>query len=291
VTEESQVATNTYKRRQAESFAFVGGGPDGWRVSTVRNVRTSLSPKGQQITRPEFDIPAYRWVTPYSDMHPEARGGGAYCELCGWAGIVDIWYIQNDSKWLIMQVGSVCVNTFMGAEFTAKTVRKFRENKLRIAYDGWRDGAVVEINKRGTGASQWLSYSLYQFKQKIIKSYPETTSSRVILNIFKKARTFNLPIPAEVLPDQTAEQTVGPDFGKKDTPRQGPTYSQTKQTNGVKVWVGAGLREQATQTPSPRPVQQYLTMIDRGQIFVKVAGAWVKAIKSATGVWMPQGAI
>lgn len=211
-------------------------------------------------------------------MHPEVRGGGTLCELCGWEGIVNIWYIQNDTARLYMRVGSVCVDTFMGAQYTAKTVKIFKETRLRNAYAAWRDSALTAIEthkERG----YWLPGPYYQLKQRITKAEPMTTSSRKIVNIFKKARELSIPIPFGVLPDQTPEETEGPTFRAP----QPVTYGQRKRTNGVKVWVGTGTRA----AESPRPAQSYRLKFDAGQMFAQVGTRWVKAVKNAAGVWEP----
>lgn len=275
VSEITQVATPTYKRRQKESFEFVGGGPTGWRASPILNVTSA----GSQI---EFDIPpTYREVKPYEQMHPEAAGGGTLCELCGWEGIVEIWYIQEDNRRLFMRVGSVCVDTFMGAKFTAKTVKIFKETKLRNAYTAWRQSALAAIMTHDHG--YWLPRPYYQLKIKITKSEPETTSSRIITNIFKKARELNIPIPADILPDQTPEETEGPTFRAP----QPTNYGQVKQTNGVKVWLGQGAQQQAAQASQPKPTQTYRLRFDAGRMLALVGESWVPAVKSIAGVWTP----
>jgi hypothetical protein len=132
------------------------------------------------------------------------------------------------------------------------------------------------------------------------KSEPRTTSSRVIVNIFKKARDLYIPIPTGVLPDQTPEQTVGT-FKVQSTVSVDTLVSTRGLVQGIKsamegwpqnpdgskTFLGVGLRQMAA-APARAITQLYRTCYDRGTMKVFVSEQWVKAIKNAEGIFVPE---
>lgn len=191
-----KVIKDEYRARQQDSFNRIGGGPTGWYACEIEDIL----PNGQVIYMIHKD---YIVVMPYTDTFGP-REEGLQCELCGhW--IIYRHPIENDKLRRRMDVGSECVDNFMGAGYVTKQVKKFRETKLRVAYGEWRQTGIAECNKRSEHGT-WLEYPYWKFRSKLEKSLPENMSARKIVNIFKKAKELAIPIPEGILTEPKTEE-------------------------------------------------------------------------------------
>jgi hypothetical protein len=206
------VNVHVYKSIQRENFARVNTLPQEWRPCEIRDI---VNANGKESII--FDIPdGYQVVTPHSDsLSADDRfllqsvfqsnkicgvGCVASCELCG-HGIKYQFPLRNDTKKLLMYVGSVCVNTFMNAKYVQETIIKFKETKLRRTVNSWKRLAVMEIwsnpeFKENTYGERIL-YEYWKFAKKLQGIDVEMFTSRKLVNILREAKGLKINIPLE----------------------------------------------------------------------------------------------
>lgn len=242
------VKSKGYRARQQTTFEFLGTTSAMWKACAVKAIMPIVGSK--QDGQPIFDIPVgYKVVNPFSEANGVAGGG---CELCGHP-IENFFPIKCDAKQIIMYVGSECVNNFMGAGFTSKQIRKFKEDKLRADFKVWVPKAVAELDghtvtKTNSYGSKygWLNEPYYSLRQTLRKDSAENLSktwgSKKIKNCFKNARAMGLAIPDGIIePVKPGEETLAMRPEVRPTVQASPrlSFSQmvaARLVKEVKVW-------------------------------------------------------
>jgi len=225
VTVETIIA-NRYRARQMDTFRFLQTTPADWRMCEIK----SIDMLGNII----WEVPAdFRFVLGFSAIHPDDTAHG--CELCGHP-IIYPYPIRCDRLKIVMNVGSDCVNNFMGAGYTTKQVKIFKETRLRKIFQNWilsaynyctqqREGSFVptenphairctlcnsrilntpeNIQSHKGGCRSYLARRMperfYRYRQKISKmDSVQKISSRKIMNALNEARTLGIPLTTEM---------------------------------------------------------------------------------------------
>ena len=188
--------SNHYKSVQAESFAMFDTVADDWEVCEIN---------GLVAGRPNYKIP-YKTVLAHSrNMVAREFIEGFTCELCGHP-ILNLHYIQCDDKEICLCVGSDCVNTFKGAEFTEKAEKRFREEQTRQMFEEWFTDAWVEFNKMQRGWMGGKTYTYYKELRNIKRhvdgwtgtyqvTNPSELTTRKLLGIMKRGAKYDLVLP------------------------------------------------------------------------------------------------
>jgi hypothetical protein len=295
-----------YLARQKDSFMELGGGPQGWRPAPLEGIEHRYSPGDTlRMGKPQiiyhFAIPAdYNEVYPYSaiivrkhnadpdnadnQMNIQQLNHDVYCQLCGWAPLVNHWPILNDKRRLVVQVGSECVENFMGAGYLTKEVKKFRATKFREAFDSWIEGAQEECeshrgpsykNKWGSMQAGWLPEEYFFFEKKLGKLEAKTLTTRKIVNIFKAAYELKLTIPG------VAAQMIGlPD-----------AITVRKVVEAPKSPTPVEQKPSAPPAPVvPTGPKQFQRTRSHGSIVeLEVAQGWVEAnFNKESRLWVPK---
>ena len=204
---------HVYKNIQRENFGRLNTLPQEWTPCEILDI---VSKNGKDSIL--FNIPSgYKTVNPYSDslsvedLHliqsvfqsNAIRGEGfqASCELCG-HGVKNQFPIKNDSKKLLMWVGNVCVDTFMGAEYVREVIIKFKETKIRKIVNVWKPLAILDIwenpefqEKHDTTR---LVYKYWKFVNELeFKTNTKTLTTRKLINVLRAAKSLKINIPKE----------------------------------------------------------------------------------------------
>jgi len=204
IVKEIKVETkNDFRGIQMKSFEAVGTTPSEWKPVEIKSIEES---EGEVFIHFKFPV-GYKEVSPIFLVHPESKktleniqqtafGMGSsqeltptytdICRLCGHP-IKYPFYIQNDKRKLIMQVGSTCVNIYGGARYTKKMIKVFKDNEIRKKFREWKDHAIEECNRHKVSErSIYIEYPFWKLREKIIKTDPEKTTSRKLKNLMEK---------------------------------------------------------------------------------------------------------
>ena len=202
--------TSRYKSVQAENFAKNNTVADQWEVCEIT---------GFQEGRPVYNI-QYKLVAGWSLNNLKAGyfGDLANCELCGHP-IMNLHYIECEDSEICMLVGSDCVNTFKGAQFTEKLEKEYREKRIRKMYDEWFPQAWKEFKEiycrknypnwndgvRYDSRKQWNYYKEIRDINRSLNGYtgitltknPKHMSIRKLLGIMMRGAILGLTLPEE----------------------------------------------------------------------------------------------
>jgi hypothetical protein len=197
----------SYKKRQADSFAYLETNANEWRACEISGIN--------QITGEiHFQIPGYTIVKPITDRLPAdqlarlqdqlaasdwAKG---LCELCG-ALIKVPNPIRHDGKKYVMFIGSECVKNYTKAGREYKQKKKdFLDKQMQEQFKNWVPQAIQEVWNKGLDRERHFRPGYYKLKQTLEKAREEADelSSRKIRNLYKKADAFGINVPPEYLP-------------------------------------------------------------------------------------------
>ena len=173
---------NSYRAIQMETFASLHTTPSDWTPCEIKDV-FDLPNGGEEVI---YIFPDGYTEVPHNQF--DESTGGLRCQLCGHP-ITYTHFIQCDSKQLILQVGSECINTYHGAHYTDKMIKTFKDNRIREQYRIWRGHIITDIETHTRPNSTWLPYDLFKLKQKILKTDALKTTSRKLSNLMKKGNT------------------------------------------------------------------------------------------------------
>lgn len=172
-----EVRNRSYHAIQMATFESLGTTPRDWVMCEIEDVFDTG--RGREVV---FVIPENYTEIPHTRF-PEVLHY-LNCQLCGHP-IIYPYFIQNDAKKLVLQVGSECVNTYHGAHYTQQVIKIFLDNRIRQTYRGWRDLALQEIDSHRNG-NRWLPRQHWLLWKKIMNTNDMTSTSRVIANLMKK---------------------------------------------------------------------------------------------------------
>ena len=168
----------SYRAIQMQTFESLGSIPKDWVMCKIRDVFTG--PNGlEEVT---FFFPEGYTEIPHTRFHETTS---SRCQLCGHP-IVRHFFLQNDQKKLILQVGSECVNTYVGAGYTEKAIKIFKDNRIRQNFRIWREKALAEIEKHRQ-SNHWLPFEYFQLQKKINKLDDLKSTCRVLFNLMNKS--------------------------------------------------------------------------------------------------------
>ena len=167
----------SYRAIQMQTFEALGSVPQDWKMCEIKDVTRGAD--GYDIV--DFIFPEGYTEVPHTRFHETTS---SRCQLCGHP-IARLFYLQNDQKKLILQVGSECVNTYVGAGYTEKAIKVFKDNRIRQNFRIWREKALDEIYKRKQ-ISGWLPYEFYQLQKKLQKVDDLKSTCRVLFNLMNK---------------------------------------------------------------------------------------------------------
>lgn len=193
---EKKKNTNPYRAKQYNTFQFLGTTPSMWVMCEVDDIIINEEyPTGLE---PIFSIPrGYRQVEPIyeqfgKDIFLKTNKYGYNCQLCG-HDIVWLYPISCSSKKIFMYVGSECVNNFMGAEYTTKTIKEYHHNMTRQKLSECVPDLVTQCNNHATG-NGWLEEPYYSFRKKLYKLQENFSefSHRKLINVLNKAKEIGL---------------------------------------------------------------------------------------------------
>lgn len=134
----------TYQQRINANMQYMGSDTSEWSAVEVTGFKLVENEKGEMIEMPTFSFPAGYKKAP--TLFPSSNEP-MNCELCGKMNIKTAYHIKNDSKKLIMLVGSECVTHF-GEGRSGK--QNLRDSKLKLAMllDADLIEFASELNKR-----------------------------------------------------------------------------------------------------------------------------------------------
>lgn len=175
---------NKYRAKQADTFKYLSTDKTQWEMCEV----IGIVPNGYL-----FDIPSnYKEVRPttermtYEERLTYEAIGMFPCELCGHP-IIHQYPIKCDDKRIFMNVGSTCINKFMGAGYVTKSITHYVMTQLRQKLQKAIPNMLSYIESKAD-SNGWLDRELWEFKNKLNKiSEIDTLSKIKIQNIFKKA--------------------------------------------------------------------------------------------------------
>jgi hypothetical protein len=160
-----------------QTFEALGSVPQDWKMCEIKDVLRGAD----GLDDVTFIFPEGYIEVPHTRFHETTS---SRCQLCGHP-IVRHFFLQNDQKKLILQVGSECVNTYVGAGYTEKAIKIFKDNRIRQNFRIWREKALDEIHKRKQ-ISGWLPYDFYLLQQKLKKVDDLKSTCRVLFNLMNK---------------------------------------------------------------------------------------------------------
>lgn len=114
------------------------------------------------------------------------------CNLCGHI-IKNLYYIQNDSKKLVMLVGSSCVESFKLAQKGIEAYKIYVEKQTKEEFDlfvkklrDWNNNRI-KVFIMQSGKNEWLPYNMYSMKEEL-KDYKmkKINTTRKMKNFIKK---------------------------------------------------------------------------------------------------------
>lgn len=190
-TEKTKVKGNPYRAKQASTFQFLGTTPEMWQMCDIFDlVINEEYPTGLE---PSYTIPkGYHKVEPiYEQFGLLENQLGYNCQLCG-HDILWLYPIKCASKKIFMFVGSECVNNFLGAGYTIKTIREYHHNMTRQKLGECLPDLVTQCNNHEVKG--WLDEPFYSFRKKLheIEKNPSEFSHRKLINVLKKAKEIGL---------------------------------------------------------------------------------------------------
>ena len=197
--------TNSYyKQVQAESFAMHDTVPSDWDVCDVADKKEGIH---------RFKIP-FKCVEAWSSRAGIKRQFilDTVCELCGHP-IKNLFFIKCEKKEICMCVGSECVNSFKGAEFSKKFLKEYEEYEARKAMTEWLETVLDDQGWAGHCTRTSYGYTWYndastrKFRVRLQRwkrdgidggehVWNEPVKHRLIMNAFKKAKELGLKYPS-----------------------------------------------------------------------------------------------
>jgi hypothetical protein len=175
----------SYKAIQMATFKSLDTIPSDWKMCEIKDLvfKTGLGEV------PIFFLPEGYTEIPHTRF-PETMN--SRCQLCGHP-ILRLFYLQCDSKKIILQVGSECVNTYIGAHYTEKQIKIFKDNRVRQIFRAWRPLVMEDIEKHRGPKPTWSSYRegwlkepYYSLLKKLRTLDDMKSTSRVINNFMNK---------------------------------------------------------------------------------------------------------
>jgi hypothetical protein len=177
----------SYKAIQMETFKSFGTVPTDWKMCEIKDV----------VYKPGTgDVALFTFPEGYTEV-PHTRFPetvmSARCQLCGHQ-IVRLFFLQCDDKKIILQVGSECVNTYIGAHYTEKQIKIFKDNRVRQIFRAWRPLVMEDIEKHRSPKPVWSSYyregwlkePYYSLLKKLRTLDDMKSTSRVLNNFMNK---------------------------------------------------------------------------------------------------------
>ena len=132
---------------------------------------------------------------------------------------MNLHYIECEDSEICMLVGSDCVNTFKGAQFTEKLEKEYREKRIRKMFDEWFPQAWKEFKEiycrknypnwndgvRYDSRKQWNYYKEIRDINRSLNGYtgitltknPKHMSIRKLLGIMMRGAILGLTLPEE----------------------------------------------------------------------------------------------
>jgi hypothetical protein len=166
-----------------ETFKSLDTVPSDWKMCEIKDLvfKTGLGEV------PIFLLPEGYTEIPHTRF-PETMN--TRCQLCGHL-IVRQFYLRCDSKKYILQVGSECVNTYIGAHHTEKQIKIFKDNRVRQIFRAWRPLVMEDIEKHRQPKKPWqwegwLSEPYYSLMRKLRTLDDMKSSSRILNNFMNK---------------------------------------------------------------------------------------------------------
>lgn len=209
--EDEQIMTDNYKQLQAKSFADLETNAKDWKMCEIKGV---FGPFVDYKIPDDYEHRQTEISKKLNKIVPGQICGQQHCELCGYP-IKYIHFIQNDFKNLYLAVGSVCVNSFMGAKFVTKYIKHFKDNEIRKEFIEWNKKTLEILSVQyemfnGKPKIHYytkkpiMRYWAWKMQEKLKKTDPETTTSLKLKNLMKKCKeNMKLNVRKEVANNET----------------------------------------------------------------------------------------
>ena len=124
--------TSTYSKAIIENMRYMGTDISEWAALEIKGFEEVAAGHGKTAMLPDYDFP--RDYDHAKSLYQNENGGGdnLVCELCGHT-IKNVYWIKNDSKKLLLIVGSECVTHFGTGESGAALAKKTKTETIRTA--------------------------------------------------------------------------------------------------------------------------------------------------------------